>query len=274
MNEFPTELISKKDFTQFLNLQDSKLKFIVPGVMKLLKLDKLNDFYGPVSQLHGNEFIEKGFERLGIKYEISQSDLDKIPKEGPFIVTSNHPLGVIDGFTMINVFTKIRPDFKVVADKLFLGVPQIVPHLIIVDAFSDNKIASNTSTIKDLLTYVKNGGSIGLFPAGDVSHFQTKNFKVEDGNWSPVLGKIISRLKVPVLPMYCSGRNSSLYQFYAMLQDNIRLAKLPSEMLNKKGTITKIKFGDIVQPEELGKFKSNEELINFLRAKTYALENT
>ncbi len=273
MAQHPTELISKKDFTQFLNLHDSKLKFIVPSVIKLLKLDKLNEFYGPVSHLDGNEFIEKGFERLGIKYEISQKDLDKIPKEGPFIVTSNHPLGVIDGFTMINVFTKIRPDFKVVADKLFLGVPQIVPHLIIVDAFSDNKIASNTSTIKDLLYYVKNGGCIGLFPAGDVSNFQTKNFRVEDKNWSPVLGKIISKLKAPVLPMNCSGRNSIMYQFYSMLQDNIRLAKLPSEMLNKKGTVTKIKFGDIVPPGEIEKFKSNEELINFLRERTYALEN-
>ena len=45
-------------------------------------------------------------------------------------------------------------------------------------------------------------------------------------------------------------------------------------MLNKKGTVTKIKFGDIVQPDELGKFTSNEELINFLREKTYALENS
>jgi hypothetical protein len=51
------------------------------------------------------------------------------------------------------------------------------------------------------------------------------------------------------------------------------LAKLPSEMLNKKGTITKIKFGELVQPEELGKFISNEELINFLRRKNLRLRS-
>lgn len=269
MSKYPTELISKKDFAQFLNVKENSIA--VSMLMKLLKLDKMNEFYGPVSQLDGNEFIERGFERLGIKYEISNSDLEKIPREGPFIVTSNHPLGVIDGFTMINVFTKIRPDFKVVADKLFLGVPQIIPHLIIVDAFSDNKIASNASTIKDLLTYVKNGGSIGLFPAGDVSQFNFKTRKVEDKQWSDVLGKIIARLKVPVLPMYCSGRNSIMYQIFTKFPNNIRLAKLPSEMLNKKGTITKIKFGEIVQPDELEKFKNNQELINSLREKTYAM---
>lgn len=269
MSKYPTTLIPKKDFAQFLNVKESSI--IVSSMMKLLKLDKMNEFYEPVSQLDGNEFIERGFERLGIKYEISENDLEKIPKEGPFIVTCNHPLGVIDGFTMINVFTKTRPDFKVVADKLFLGVPQIIPHLIIVDAFSENKIASNTSSIKDLLTYVKNGGSIGLFPAGDVSQFNFKNLKVEDKQWSEVLGKIISRLKVPVLPMYCSGRNSILYQIFTLFPNNIRLAKLPSEMLNKKGTITKIKFGELIQPKEFEKFNNNQGLIDFLREKTYVM---
>jgi putative hemolysin len=269
LSKYPTTLIPKKDFAQFLKIKENSI--VVSFMMKLLKLDKMNEFYEPVSQLDGNEFIERGFERLGIKYEISKSDLDKTPKEGPFIVTCNHPLGVIDGFTMINVFTKTRPDFKVVADKLFLGVPQIIPHLIIVDAFSDNKIASNASTIKDLLSYVKNGGSIGLFPAGDVSQFSFNNMKVEDKQWSEVLGKIISRLKVPVLPMYCSGRNSILYQIFTKFPNNIRLAKLPSEMLNKKGTVTKIKFGELIQPEEFEKYKSNQELIDFLREKTYSM---
>jgi len=269
LSKYPTTLIPKKDFAQFLNVKENSI--IVSFMMKLLKLDKMNEFYEPVSQLDGNEFIEKGFERLGIKYEISKSDLEKIPKEGHFIVTCNHPLGVIDGFTMMNIFTKIRPDFKVVADKLFLGLPQLVPHLIIVDAFSENKIASNSSTIKDLLTYVKNGGSIGLFPAGDVSQFNFKNMKVEDKQWSDVLGKIISRLKVPVLPMYCSGRNSILYQIFTKFPNNIRLAKLPSEMLNKTGTVTKIKFGELIQPEEFENFKSNQALIDFLRGKTYAM---
>jgi hypothetical protein len=44
-------------------------------------------------------------------------------------------------------------------------------------------------------------------------------------------------------------------------------------MLNKKGTVTKIKLGELVKPETLGEFKSIEELINFLKQKTYALAN-
>jgi len=71
--------------------------------------------------------------------------------------------------------------------------------------------------------------------------------------------------------MHFSGRNSFLYQVFSVLQDNIRLAKLPSEMLNKKGQVIKIKFGDVISPNEYGKFSTREELIKFLRGKTYEL---
>jgi len=269
--DYPKEIISKNDLTHFLKLDNSRFKFLASWMMKVLKLEKLNDFYGPVSHLEGREFIERGLERLNVKYEVSEEDMNRIPKEGPFIVTSNHPFGVLDGFLVLSIFSKVRPDFRIVAHHLFNGLPQVLPWLIIVDAFDENKTAANSSSIKDVLTYVKKGGGVAFFPAGDVSRFQLKKMKVEDKQWDPIVGKIISRLKVPVVPVHFSGKNSLTYQLYALINNNLRLAKLPSELINKKGELVKVKIGNAIPPSELEKFSTPETFINHLRETTYNL---
>ena len=66
-------------------------------VMYIMRLDKINKLYSDVYNDDPAEFLEKLIEHLGVTIEINKEDLQKIPKEGPFITISNHPFGGLDG---------------------------------------------------------------------------------------------------------------------------------------------------------------------------------
>ena len=88
-------------------------------LMRMLKLDKVNEGYSPISHLHGVDFINKVIEELGFTYEVSDEDLAKIPAEGPFITISNHPYGGLDGISHMAFMGPIRRDFKILVIFLF-----------------------------------------------------------------------------------------------------------------------------------------------------------
>lgn len=59
-------------------------------------------------------------EELGVAYEVFNVEvLERLP-EGGFITVSNHPYGGIDGVVLVDLFGRIRPDYKVMVNK-FLG---------------------------------------------------------------------------------------------------------------------------------------------------------
>ena len=42
-------------------------------------------------------------DEFQIEFEIPEEDLKRIPKNGPFITVSNHPLGGIDGILLLKL---------------------------------------------------------------------------------------------------------------------------------------------------------------------------
>ena len=77
--------------------------FIGWGLMKALKISTLNKFYKNNKHLQGVDFLDKILDEFQIKFEIPEEDLKRIPKEGPFITISNHPLGGIDGVLLLKL---------------------------------------------------------------------------------------------------------------------------------------------------------------------------
>lgn len=94
-----------------------------------------------------------------------------------------------------------------------------------------------------------------------------------DKQWNPVVGKLISKAKVPVLPIYFHGNNGLLFNILGVIHPTLRTAKLPSELFNKKGYKIKMRIGKAIQANELKQFSSTEKLLTYLRARTYALRS-
>jgi len=96
-------LVNAKEVAQAINIDKLGLLGTVFGwaLMKILNLDTLNKIYNANKHLSDIEFINSLIDDLEIKFEIPEEDLKRIPKTGPFITISNHPLGGIDGILLL-----------------------------------------------------------------------------------------------------------------------------------------------------------------------------
>ena len=245
--------------------------FAAKMVMHIMRLNKINKLYSDVYDEDPNAFLDRLINALGVTIEINEEDLQKIPKEGAFITISNHPFGGLDGIILIKILSKIRPDYKVMANFLLKKIVPIKDYFLGVNPFESQKTISSTAGIKEALRHLSEGKPLGLFPAGEVSAYQAESNNIEDKEWGTSVLKMIRKANVPVIPIYFKGSNSLLFHLLGLIHPMLRTVKLPSELLNKKNRIVKLRIGNPISVETQNSFADIIQYGKFLRAKTYLL---
>lgn len=240
-------------------------------VMHIMRLNKINKLYSDVYDENSEAFLEQLIEALGVTIEVNQEDLEKIPASGAFITISNHPFGGLDGIILIKLLSKIRPDYKVMANFLLKKIEPIKDYFLGVNPFESRRDISSAGGLKEALRHLSEGKPLGLFPAGEVSAYQADSNSVEDKEWSVSVLKLIRKANVPVIPIYFKGSNSLLFQLLGFIHPMLRTVKLPSELLNKKNRIIKLRIGSPITTETQDSFTDIRQYGKFLRAKTYLL---
>ena len=71
--------------------------------MKVLKISTLNKIYDRNKHLNDLEFLNAILDEFQINFDIPEEDLKRLPKDGPYITISNHPLGGIDGLLLLKL---------------------------------------------------------------------------------------------------------------------------------------------------------------------------
>ena len=118
---------------------------------------------------------------------------------------------------------------------------------------------------------LQSGIPIGIFPAGEVSTFKANTQQITDKLWHPVVGKLIAKANVPVIPIYFHGNNGLLFNLLSFIHPVLRTAKLPSELFNKRGHTIRLRIGKAILPGDLKYQQNPSKLLDYLRTKTYAL---
>ncbi|QYA24645.1 lysophospholipid acyltransferase family protein [Gramella sp. MT6] len=268
-------IVSAKEVANVMNLR--KFGFLGTGIgwliLKTTKLSRINKEYDKRRNLKGTDFIDSILREFEIDYEIPEKDLKRIPKEGPFITISNHPLGGIDGMILMKLVLQSRPDYKVIANFLLHRLDPLKPFILPVNPFEDHKEAkSSLSGMKNAIAHLKEGNALGIFPAGEVSTYRDKKVIV-DKPWEPSAMKLIQKSKVPVVPIYFHAKNSLFFYRLASFSDVLRTAKLPSEMLSQRRRKIKVRVGHPISVEDQLEHPNLEAYTAFLRRKTYMLAN-
>ena len=247
----------------------------MPGLanllMEVMKINDVNKLYSKFQKLEGMDFVDGILNGLGIKIEIDEKDLKNIPAEGAFIAIANHPYGGVEGLILLKILCMQRPDVKIMANFILKKIPNLAEYFVAVNPFENVKNTSSISGLKSTLAFLKQGTPIGIFPAGEVSAYNTNTQKVMDKKWSPVVGKIISKAGVPVLPVYFHGNNGLVFNLLGMIHPTLRTARLPYELFNKKGYTIKVRIGKPVGFEEIQTLTTQNRVLPYLRARTYAL---
>lgn len=242
-------------------------------LMKVLKISTLNDIYNRNKHLEDLAFLNAILDEFQIKFEIPEEDLKRLPKEGPYITISNHPLGGIDGILLLKLMLEKEPNFKIIANFLLHRIEPMKPYIMPVNPFENHKDAkSSVVGIKETLRHLADGKPLGIFPAGEVSTYKDGKLVV-DKPWEESAIKIIKKANVPVVPIYFHAKNSKLFYFLSNLNDTLRTAKLPSELLTQKNRVIKVRIGKPISIAEQNEHVNLEEYGDFLRRKTYMLSN-
>ncbi len=244
-----------------------------PGVERLLRIRKLSNLF---EQVRGKtespgEFAETILEILGIRYEIPEKDIGPLREiKGPLILVANLPLGGAEALVMVRILSLIRPDFKLVANNLLGQITELENSLLVVDQ-AGTEFARNEKDRLKLVRYLKAGGLVGVFPAGDNPLYNPASAKFKDPEWDQNLARIILIAGATVVPVYFHGENSLLVQLAGLIHPKLQQRLRIRDITKRRSRELKLKIGKRIAPGRIRHFDSPESLIQYLRAKTFML---
>lgn len=268
-------LVTAKEVAKAINVEKYGVFGTFSGwiLMKVLKISTLNKIYDRNKHLEDLAFLNGILDEMEIKFEIPEEDLKRLPKDGAYITISNHPLGGIDGILLLKLMLEREPNFKIIANFLLHRIVPMKKYIMPVNPFENHKDAkSSVIGIKETLRHLSDGKPLGIFPAGEVSTYKDGKLVV-DKPWEEGAIKLIRKAKVPVVPIYFHAKNSKLFYWLSKVDDTLRTAKLPSELLTQKDRVIKVRIGKPISVNEQNEIESFEEYSEFLRKKTYMLAN-
>ena len=244
-------------------------------LLRLLSIDKVNELYDRNSGLTGPSFARAVLNDLGVRYEIENVEmLDELP-EDTFITVSNHPYGHIDGIILVDLFGRLRTDYKVMVNSLLGRIETLSGNFICVTPVGTERTTPAKDSlhgIKEALSHVRDGHPLGIFPAGAVSDFSVKDGCVRDREWQEPVIRLIRRFRVPIIPVTFRDGNSPFYYSLGLIDWRVRLLRLPSEVFNKKDKPVRLAIGKIISVKEQDDLEDISEFRSFLWKKVYELK--
>ena len=235
------------------------------GVMGLGEINRLFD---SAADYQGREFADHLLENMRITIDVSPEQLENIPKEGGFVVVSNHPFGGIEGVMLLSAIAKVRPDFKLMANFILSHIPNLKECFFAVNPFEKNpEWKSSVGGIKGAMQHIADGHGLGVFPAGEVSRYHGHGFP-EDLPWSNSIARIIKNAGVPVIPVFWEGRNSRLFYAVDKIHPMLGTARLTRELANKHDTRFNLQVGKPILATEVAGYDKPAELAAYLRSRS------
>lgn len=188
-------------------------------------------------------WVGKVLDALEVRPVLDDRDLKAIPSSSPAVVVANHPFGAIDGLILASVLSSVRKDVRILANYLLGAVPDLREIFFLVDPFGrKGSSARNVGAMRKAVQWVRQGGMLAIFPAGEVSHLTWKNRNVQDPPWSDTAARLVRLTQAPVVPIFFEGRNSNLFQAAGLLHPRLRTIMLPREILRRRRSSARLRM--------------------------------
>ncbi|MBI4749622.1 MAG: lysophospholipid acyltransferase family protein [Acidobacteria bacterium] len=244
---------------------------------KVLALDQIFDHYQHIltatPEVSAKDFFDQALSQLKIQYQATSAQSVVLPS-GPLVIVANHPFGVIEGMILCSQVFEQRPDAKLMANSLLSTFAPIRSHCIFVDPFgSTDSPRHNLAPLRQAIQWVRDGGALIVFPAGEVSHLTLDQRSVLDPPWSPTIARLVRKSEAGVVPVFFEGRNSGLFQVAGLAHPRLRTLLLPRECLNKQKSEVSFTIGKPIGFDHLTRFETDSQLIEYLRFRTYHLKH-
>jgi len=192
---------------------------------------------------------------LDVSPDCLRGDLGRIPAEGPVVLFANHPSGALEGLMMAALCGRARPDLKILASEALLRIPQLAqlaPMLLPLNL--SGGAAANAAVLRAAITHLRNGGALGIFPAGRVARWQPGR-GIAEQPWSRLLSRLAGRkADIPGLnfvPLHMSVRYNPLFIAATTLREDMGEALLPHTLVRQRGSRARMIVGEAIPADVL-----------------------
>ncbi len=231
----------------------------------------LHELMRAACRLDGPNVFENVLRALDIEIHSPSAEWQRIPESGALVVAANHPTGLLDGAIAAAVCLRRRPDVRILVNHLLPSHAAVDPYLIRVDPYGrSGSVEANRGSMRQAVRWLKSGGALIVFPAGDVSRIDWKHWAVEDPDWNPAVARLIRAGGASVLPLHIRAGNSPVFHLLGAMHPRLRTARLPFEMLNKRGAEVSVRVGTPVSLRKLAPM-DDRGMMEHLRARTILL---
>ena len=181
---------------------------------------------------------------LSVKREVT--GLERMPREGAFLLLANHPTGITDGVAVYDTIKRLRPDALFYANSDAQRVcPRFDDVLIPVEWVAAKRTRERTRvTLKMTDEALAQGRPIVIFPAGRLARL--RDGQLTDPEWMPSAASLARKYEVPILPVHMSGPYSFWFHTFAKVSAELRDITLFHELLNKQGKTYTLTIGPVI----------------------------
>lgn len=221
----------------------------------------------------GESFWDAAVRRLELRIVCNETALAAWPRQGPLIVVSNHPFGVLDGVVICHLTARVREDFRVLTNSVLTRAKEIREFLLPIDfTESEEAVKTNLQSRAAAKKHLMDGGCLIIFPAGGVSTTPKPwSRRAVDAEWKTFTGRLISQAKAPVAPVFFAGQNSRIFQLASHISMTLRLSLLFKEVHNRIGSELHVRLGEPVPFDKLPATSDRVAFMRHLREMTYRL---
>ncbi len=186
--------------------------------------------------------------RLGLAIRV-EGLAEKVPREGPVVVLANHGHGGADALALMAVMCDLRPDFLTLANREVTLLKGVSRNIIPVSLLDPETRGSNPAGLRATLKHVREGGALGVFPAGRVAYWQGD--RIKDPPWNPHIIRLLQRMDTPVVPLWFFGRPPAWIPVLSKLSGFVRTALIPTGLARMKGREVVARAGEPVESRRL-----------------------
>lgn len=226
-------------------------RFIRPILYRMLAYDAAVFLADTIRPLTGHEAFSRVSEHINPRTAVT--GLPNLPKTGRCVIIANHPTGLADGLAVFQAIRDRRPDHLFLANADALRVIPKGEDIIIPVEWVKSK--RNHSKARDTLLAVKaaleDERCVVIFPSGALAQLSWRG--LVDRPWQSSAAMLARKYKAPIIPLNIKARNSGLYYLFAKLSAELRDITLFHELLNKKGQLFRMSFGETIESDTISK---------------------
>lgn len=236
-----------------------------PLLYTVLNYDKAVRMADMIAPMSGRDALESIAQLLSVKLDVS--GLERMPKDGAFLILANHPTGITDGIALYDAVKHARPDILFYANSDAERVcPRFGETLIPVEWVLAKRTRERTRvTLKMTDEAFEANRPLGIFPAGRLARL--RDGQLLDPEWMPTAASLARKYELPILPVHMSGPYSFWFHTFAKFSAELRDITLFHELLNKQGKTYKLTFGPLIPPDH-----ANGDANSVIRKLKYYIE--